>query len=191
MSLSSILTKSRPRHIHATDPMPWGKHKGIPIDQVPRDYLVWALKNMDACRPDHERYWPEYTAVLEGLVGPHAPVRPATMAIVPLCERLADEKVRLEVKGDHLVALDPVPADLAASIEANKAVLFAVLRVAAGKQETKAIKSTDLRSLVKGWFGAMSRQFHPDAGGSNEAQSAVNAGYRMLMDLLTRWEEGK
>lgn len=195
MSLSAILTKTRPRHIDATDPMPWGKYKGIPIDQVPRDYLVWALKNMDACRPDHERFWPEYTAVLEGLVGPHAPEKPAMLGIVPLCERLQQANVRLEARGNQIAALDPLPADLAESVEANKAVLLAVLRIAGGSQQlggsARLIRGAELRSLVKGWYGRMSRQFHPDAGGNADSQKAVNACYKSLTDLLTQWEASK
>lgn len=31
---------------------PFGKWKGIPYDQVPRDYLTWALENMRDLRKD-------------------------------------------------------------------------------------------------------------------------------------------
>src|SRR5208283_3515914 len=32
--------------------MPWRKHKGTPIDQVPRDYLIWVVRNADALKPE-------------------------------------------------------------------------------------------------------------------------------------------
>ena len=39
--------------------MPWGKHKGKPIDEVPADYLEWAIKNAsninDTLRAEIER----------------------------------------------------------------------------------------------------------------------------------------
>lgn len=176
--------------------MPWGKHKGIPIDQVPRDYLVWALKNMDACRPDHERYWPEYTAVLESLVGQHAPVRPTTLALIPLCQRLKAERITLEIRGNQVAAVAPLPADLADSIEANRAILHAVLSISGGASRpvggsARLIQGVELRTLVKNWYRQLSQQFHPDRGGSNEAQTAINAGYKVIMDLLTRWETSK
>ena len=28
-------------HLEDTDPMPWGKHKGVPMADVPADYLFW------------------------------------------------------------------------------------------------------------------------------------------------------
>jgi hypothetical protein len=33
-------------------PFPWGKHKGTPVNRVPRDYLVWAVNNADHMRPE-------------------------------------------------------------------------------------------------------------------------------------------
>ena len=39
----------------ADTPMPWGKHKGTPIGQVPRGYMQWCLDNADALRPDIRR----------------------------------------------------------------------------------------------------------------------------------------
>lgn len=39
--------------VQGTSPtvMPFGKHKGTPLDQVPRDYLQWALKNATLVKP--------------------------------------------------------------------------------------------------------------------------------------------
>jgi hypothetical protein len=33
------------------DSLPFGKHRGVPIDSVPTDYLTWFLANMQALRP--------------------------------------------------------------------------------------------------------------------------------------------
>ncbi|MCY1465055.1 hypothetical protein D9M71_831560 [compost metagenome] len=32
--------------------MPFGKHKGAKLCNLPKDYVSWALKNMDALNPD-------------------------------------------------------------------------------------------------------------------------------------------
>lgn len=31
--------------------MPWGKHRGLPFDEIPTDYLVWVLCEAEAARP--------------------------------------------------------------------------------------------------------------------------------------------
>ncbi len=31
--------------------MPFDKHRGVPVSEVPADYLVWCLENMDSLRP--------------------------------------------------------------------------------------------------------------------------------------------
>ena len=27
--------------------MPFGKHKGLPLDEIPRKYLIWAMDTLD------------------------------------------------------------------------------------------------------------------------------------------------
>ncbi len=39
----------------ASTPMPWGKHKGQPIGQIPRSYMRWCLENADALAPELRR----------------------------------------------------------------------------------------------------------------------------------------
>jgi uncharacterized protein (DUF3820 family) len=39
----------------ASTPMPWGKHKGTPIGQIPRSYMAWCLENADALKPELRR----------------------------------------------------------------------------------------------------------------------------------------
>jgi hypothetical protein len=59
------------------------------------------------------------------------------------------------------------------------------------RAELEAVKKntpTDsdvFRRIVKQWFAAMSRKFHPDLGGSAEKQTIVNLLYR---DLIARLE---
>jgi hypothetical protein len=39
-------------------PIPWGQHKGIPMEEVPPDYLLWLL------RQDWIPQWPDLHAYL-------------------------------------------------------------------------------------------------------------------------------
>jgi hypothetical protein len=186
--------KSSRGPIEADDPIPWGKYKGIPIEQVPRDYLVWSLKNMDACRPDHERYWPKFRELLESLVGPQASTAPTTLALLPLCAQLTTDGVKLSLRGSNVVTSEPVGPEIEKSIQANRAVITAVLRCTGAMQlggSARLIQGVELRAMVKAWYGRMSRQFHPDAGGTPVGQTAVNACYKALMELLEQWETGK
>ena len=189
---ASAAANGKRKMIGPDDAMPWGKHKGIPINQCPRDYLVWALRNMDACRPDHERYWPEYTQVLESLVGTHAPVTPPTMPLIPLCVELNRRKVTLEVRGHEIRTSQPIEPDLQSSIDANKTILAAVLRCSNGPQPVsggaRLIQGAELRMLAKAWYGQMSRRYHPDTGGSQAAQVAVNDCYQTLIEMIAAWE---
>lgn len=43
--------------ISEDDPMPFGKHRGTVIKDVPRDYLRWAIDKADFCNPNHSKYW--------------------------------------------------------------------------------------------------------------------------------------
>jgi hypothetical protein len=43
--------------------MPFGKHKGVPLDQVPPSYLRWCLANLEDLNPD-------LRALMEQRVGP-------------------------------------------------------------------------------------------------------------------------
>jgi Putative quorum-sensing-regulated virulence factor len=187
---------SGPRPIDAWHPMPWGKHKGVPIEELPRDYLVWTLQKTDACNPDHERYWPEFRELLESMVGPHAPVKPAPMSIVVLCSRLRAEGVTLELHGNVIVPSENIDAELLEAIQANRSLLASILPLASDTParlggSARLIQGVEFRSLVKAWYGRLSRQFHPDAGGSSEAQIVVNAGYKAMNELVSEWEKTK
>lgn len=43
----------KPREIKT---MPFGKHKGLPLKDVPKSYWRWAIDNMDALNPDKDSY---------------------------------------------------------------------------------------------------------------------------------------
>ncbi len=42
----------------------------------------------------------------------------------------------------------------------------------------------DLGPLVTRWYGQLSRRFHPDRGGSDQAMAAVNEARALLVGLL-------
>jgi hypothetical protein len=180
--------------IEADDPMPWGKHKGLPIGSVPADYLRWSLGNMDACNKDHERYWPEYRELLESLVGPCAPVRPACQPIAVFCDRLAADGITLSIRGGELVASEELRGELLESLRAHANLLGRVLTIG---RDTRTIavgsarggQAAELRGLVKRWYLRMSRESHPDHGGSVERQTAINAGYKSLQVMIEEWEK--
>lgn len=194
MNATAATTKSRP--IESGDPMPFGKHKGIPINEVPGDYLAWAIKNMDCCNPDHDRYWSEFTATLESLVGSQTrdTSRPKVLPIGVLCARLKERGITLWVEGKKLVASETPDAELQQSIQAHANVLIQVLTCAVGNSKVGLSRSAfglEIRRLVKTWYRGMSQKFHPDMGGSEAAQIAANECYGSLMQTLETWERYK
>jgi hypothetical protein len=187
------------RPVSPTDPMPWGRYKGNPIHLIPRDYLAWCLKNMDACNASDPRYWPEFTRTLESIVGAQQPLlQPATPAITlaGLLSILAARGVKLSITDGALIMTgepaESLPDEIAAAIvmhrTALKALVSMIERPGPGAGSARVFGAADLRCRVKSWYGKLSRQFHPDAGGSNESQKAVNACYRSLMTILDEWE---
>lgn len=57
-------TQLKPWTMKDTDLMPWGKHKGTPIGDVPADYLIWLLDN-DKCSGDVKEYIKNNYAALQ------------------------------------------------------------------------------------------------------------------------------
>jgi hypothetical protein len=193
VSLYATLDRGKSKPIGVDDYMPFGKHKGMIVKDVPPDYLRWALKSADLCNPDHDRYWPELRETFEGLVGPHAPVRPACLPIAVFCARLRAEGITLAIRDSELVASEELTGELLESLKAHANLIGAVLLIG---QDTRTIatgaaragQAAELKGLVKRWYNAMSQRFHPDAGGRDEHQVAINAGFNSLKEMIAKWE---
>jgi hypothetical protein len=172
--------------------MPWGQHKGIPIEQVPADYLGWCLRRMDACNPDHDRYWPEFKELLEKL---HGPVdRPPAPPVPVLCRQLAGSGVKLAVLQGQIQISGQVTPEQEWAIREHRQTIVAVLACAEAPAPVRSgsmrlIWGSELRNLIKSWFLRLSRQYHPDVGGTNEAQTIANQAYKSLMTDLDTWEK--
>ena len=150
---------------HAPDVMPWGKHKGKPLKEVPRDYLKWALNNADAMSA-------ELRAAIEAELGliPGVTTPGEKTPMDDLRDLLAETRRKLKEAEKHA-------ADLELQLKSAEANARAAAR--------DAFSDADVfRRIVKQWFGAMSRKFHPDMGGSVEKQVIVNACYRDLIGRL-------
>lgn len=180
--------------IEADDPMPWGKHKGLPIGTIPVDYLRWCLANTDACNPDHPKYWPELRETFEGLAGPQAPARPTAMPLAVFVRRLLADGITLSIRGGELVASEQLTGDLLPSLKVHADLLGSILTIG---QDTRNIavgsarggQASELRGLVKRWYLRMSRACHPDHGGNTEKQAAINAGHKELQGMIEEWEK--
>lgn len=51
-----------PKADDGTPQMPWGKHRGKPLDQVPVDYWAWLLDQKDPIRDGDIKDWVESNA---------------------------------------------------------------------------------------------------------------------------------
>ena len=58
-----------------------------------------------------------------------------------------------------------------------------------GAKSAKLFLTAEVRNLIKDWYKKISRRFHPDMGGSNQAQSAINQSYQILMSDFDQWEQ--
>ncbi len=187
---------SRPRPIGPTDAMPFGKHKGTPIDQVPADYLGWCLREMDACNPGSDRFWPEFRAAIESVAGPMLPgiVHPRVMVFAALCSLLAARGITISAKGGELITSETITdEELREAIRVHRAPLLAIVKLvepgqASSRGSARLLRAADLRCRVKAWYGKLSRQFHPDSGGSPEQFVVLNQCYRSVMEVLNQWE---
>lgn len=43
---------------------PFGKHKGVPMDEVPTSYLEWCVANMDTLNEESDSFDPDFTAAV-------------------------------------------------------------------------------------------------------------------------------
>jgi Putative quorum-sensing-regulated virulence factor len=133
--------------------IPFGKHKGMPLHEVPTDYLRWCLSKDERAAEMRARH-PEFQAEAEAQLGP---------AVMPLFD---DGKVDPEPEGNRYAVLERRYADLKAENEQLKqqhdadAKSIARLKVGAYQRRSeheKALRhnrqlSTDLhavRSIVE------------------------------------------
>ena len=171
-------TAARP---HSGYAMPWGKHKGAPIHEVPADYLRWCLGNASNLTD-------ELRAEIEVQLG-----LPAGSTKTAPEEEIRKLRAELErVKLDAKVAQE----SLSHEIEAHKRTAMRC-RAAEGTANLSRGRSTGpagnpkveaLRGVVKKWYRNLSMRFHPDRGGSNEQAVVVNEAYQTLMREVESWE---
>jgi hypothetical protein len=57
-----------------------------------------------------------------------------------------------------------------------------------GLGSARLMFAAEIRCMVKSWFGAMSKRYHPDCGGKNGQQEAIVEAYKELSRLLNEWE---
>jgi hypothetical protein len=133
--------------------MPWGKHKGVSLNRVPRDYLVWALNNADSMSPD-------LRAVIERILG------------------ITPEEGKQEDPGNSSLR-QAWEASVRKVKELERKIK--TLEAQLGSNEPLKLSDTDqFRRIVKGWYRAMSLIYHPDRGGSKESQAILNVCYSEL-----------
>lgn len=159
---------------------PWGKHKGKQLADVPRDYLEWALRDADMMKPDLRHRIEEFLGLPIGSTGPP----PSTPGDVKLGEVAANALLSDEEK--------LLIKQMKTSWGKDQTRLMELERENANLRAELAIVRHDVpsdldlfRRIVKQWFAAMSRRFHPDLGGNAEKQTIVNLLYR---DLISRLE---
>ena len=63
--------------------MPWGKHKGVPLADVPEDYLNWILKNAENMSPELRAQIEQAQAARAAARPPPVPRRPAPITVMP------------------------------------------------------------------------------------------------------------
>lgn len=98
--------------------MPFGKHKNRELEDIPADYLLWVLDNVETLSPT-----------------------------------LRAEINRVLAVGKTYTWTDPPRQDL--SLE-----------------------------IVNTWYRRLSKEFHPDLGGSHEGMKAINRGREIMLELL-------
>jgi hypothetical protein len=176
--------------------MPFGQHKGIPIERVDPGWLQWARDQSDRCNPADPAFWPELRAAIVTVIGEPVPgqARPRVMSLPALCALLAGRGIRIAAKAGELITSETITdGELRDALRVHKAALLALIAIVdphtrAGTGSARLLWAADLRCRIKAWFGAMSRQFHPDLGGSTDGQVAVNRCYKTLMETFNEWE---
>lgn len=144
--------------------MPWGKHRGKPLKDVPRSYLEWVSQNADAASD-------ELKDAIKAVLNHQAPTLPFgdPPAVAPAKQA--------DWPGNY----DDEKRRILNDLFAARAEVDRLKNELANRREMEA---GALRVLIRRWYGAMSRKHHPDAGGSAEKQAVVNVCHGELMNML-------
>lgn len=160
--------------------MPWGKHKGKTIDQVPADYLQWAIRNAENINDEMRGEIERQLGLLPGSTktSPEEEIRVLRNQINKLKAEKAVAEERLDEMRRTLSRVNLELADLKAWPRPGLLI---------GGNRTP--KLDELRGVLKRWYRQLSLKFHPDRGGTNEAAIVVNEAYRTLMQEIETWEK--
>ena len=156
----------------------WGKHKGTPISKIPHDYLRWAIHNADKLSLDERRIFEQELGMFPGSTLP-PPTSPKGLKDPSASEEDQSilEKTKRSWKKDQ---------NKIRELETKIDGLEMQLKVVGSDRPT----DTDVfRRIVKQFYAAMSRKYHPDMGGSAREQSIVNICYKDLIERLDRHGE--
>lgn len=173
--------------------MPWGKHKGTPLHEVPASYLRWCLNNADSLDDSLRR---EIEEVLGLPIGSTKRGEASVPRAVPRDDALNQEIAALKNQIEYFRKLlaesqKTTVALNTENLKLNKKasnLLSECQSLRAALAESREEKPTDLqvfKRIIKQWFAAMSRRFHPDHGGDTKNQIIVNVCYNDLMERLT------
>lgn len=161
--------------------MPWGKHKGKPIDEVPADYLEWALKNASNLND-------QLRAEIEKQLG----LLPGSTKTAP------DEEIRvLRNELERHKAMHKVVMEEVEGLRRENRRLLQQISLVTGLGYSGARPATinvhpkvdALRAIVKGLYRRLTLANHPDRGGSAEAMRIVVDVFRTLDEEIATWEK--
>lgn len=160
--------------------MPWGKWKNRPFNEIPRDYLDWAIHNADAMKPELRRDLEAFLGLPVGSTGP-PPSRPGDVKLddVKANETLTEEDRTLIKKMKTAWGKDQARLK---ELEKENRELRAQLDLNRRDQPTDM---EIFRRIIKQAFAACSRKHHPDLGGDTKSQMVVNSCFK---DILSRLE---
>ena len=144
----------------ASTPMPWGKHRGTPIGQIPRSYMTWCIENADSLPDDLRRSFEWMTGKSVGSTKVKADTVFKDPPFQPGSNGYRNGKGYKRPPDPPKTPPPPSEARIAS-----------------------------LRGLVKSWYRNQSLLYHPDRGGSVEKQKILNECYRTLNVEIERWEK--
>lgn len=140
--------------------MPWGKHRGVPLDQIDKGYLKWVLAKADYASQDLRE------VIAQVLGEPLLPLADPATAPTPAW---VEKDTAAKWRDRHT--------------EAVKALAEAKAELALARKDRPS-DAESFRRMLKQTYAAMSRKYHPDTGGSAEKQQVVNEFYRNLIAKL-------